>query len=143
MGLAPKKPSLAGVKLVFIGFSLAYKPIYTYFRWLHNAGRSTVWYAYPKEEWAVILRDLHLFKLGPRPALPRARRGGGAPSAQVTGHLSTPYNREPHASITAVLSPLHPYPENDRLNVANMACILLFVIYGCFKWLGALEVSTL
>ena len=51
-----------------------------------------------------------LFKLGPRPALPRARRGGGAPSAQVTGHLSTPYNREPHVSITAVLTTLHTYP---------------------------------
>ena len=51
-----------------------------------------------------------LFKLGPRPALPHARRGGGAPSAQVTGHLSTPYNREPHVSITAVVTTLHTYP---------------------------------
>ena len=51
-----------------------------------------------------------LFKLGPRPALPHARRGGGAPSAQVTGHLSTPYNREPHVSLTAVLTTLHTYP---------------------------------
>ena len=51
-----------------------------------------------------------LFKLGPRPALPRARRGGGAPSAQFTGHLSTPYDREPHVFIKVVLSPLHPYP---------------------------------
>ena len=36
----------------------------------------------------------------------------------------------------------HPYtltPQNDRLNVAIMACILVSVIYGCFKFLGALE----
>ena len=56
------------------------------------------------------LRDPLLFKLGPRPALPRARRGGGAPSPQVTGHLSTPYDSEPHLSIKVVLSLLHPYP---------------------------------
>ena len=48
----------AGFHMVF----LAYKPIYTDFTWLHNGGRSTVWYAYPKEERAVILRDLLLFK---------------------------------------------------------------------------------
>ena len=40
---------------------LAYKPICTDFTWLHNGGRSTVWYAYPKEEQAVILRDQLLF----------------------------------------------------------------------------------
>ena len=51
-----------------------------------------------------------LFKLGPRPALPHARRGGGAPSAQVTGHLLTPYNREPPNVEIPVLSPLHTYP---------------------------------
>ena len=48
----------AGFHMVF----LAYKPICTDFTWLHNGGRSTVWYAYPKEERAVILRDPLLVK---------------------------------------------------------------------------------
>ena len=43
----------AGFHRVF----LAYKPIYMDCTLLHNGGRSTVWYAYPKEERAVILRD--------------------------------------------------------------------------------------
>ena len=41
----------------FDRFFLAYKPIYMDCTLLHNDGRSTVWYAYPKEERAVILRD--------------------------------------------------------------------------------------
>ena len=41
----------------------AYKPICMNCTLLHNGGRSTVWYAYPKEERAVILRDLLLFNL--------------------------------------------------------------------------------
>ena len=51
----------AGFHMVF----LAYKPICTDFTWLHNGGRSTVWYAYPKEERAVILRDPLLFTSPP------------------------------------------------------------------------------
>ena len=43
----------AGFQIVF----LAYKPISTDFRLLHNAARSTVWYAYPKKGRAVILRE--------------------------------------------------------------------------------------
>ena len=49
----------AGFHRVF----LAYKPIYMDCPLLHNGGRSTVWYAYPKEERAVILRDPLLFNL--------------------------------------------------------------------------------
>ena len=46
----------AGFHRVFYAF-LAYKPIYMDCTLLHNGGRSTVWYAYPKEERAVIFRD--------------------------------------------------------------------------------------
>ena len=49
----------AGFHRVF----LAYKPIYMDCTLLHNGGRSTVWYAYPKVERAVILRDPLLFNL--------------------------------------------------------------------------------
>ena len=68
-----------------------------------------------------------------RPALPRARRGGGAPSAQVTGHLQPPIIGNP---LTSKFRFYHPYtltPQNDRLDVAIMPCILVFVIYGRFK----------
>ena len=51
----------AGFPRVF----LAYKPIYMDCTLLHNGGRSTVWYAYPKEERALILHDPRLFNLGP------------------------------------------------------------------------------
>ena len=109
-GACPTETETSRREAGFHRVILAYKPIYMDCMLLHNGGRSIVWYAYPKEERAVILRDPLLFKLGPRPALPRARGGGGAPSAQATGHLSTPYDREPHVSIKVVLSPLHPYP---------------------------------
>ena len=68
-----------------------------------------------------------------RPALPRARRGGGAPSAQVTAHLQPPIIGNP---LTSKFRFYHPYtltPQNDRLDVAIKPCILVFVIYGRFK----------
>ena len=34
-------------------------------------------------------------------------------------------------------------PQNDRLDVAIMACIFIFVIYGHFKSLEALEAGSL
>ena len=43
----------------------AYKPIYMDCTLLHNGGRSTIWYAYPKEERAVTLRDPLLFTSPP------------------------------------------------------------------------------
>ena len=55
----------------------AYKPICMDCTLLHNGGRSTVWYAYPKEERAVILRDPLLFNL------PRRVRGDSAPAGRV------------------------------------------------------------
>ena len=51
----------AGFHRVF----LAYKPACMDFTLLYNGGRSTVWYAYPKEERAVILRDPLLFTSPP------------------------------------------------------------------------------
>ena len=49
----------AGFHMVF----WACKPISTDFKWLHNGGKSTVWYAYPNEERAIILCDPPLFTL--------------------------------------------------------------------------------
>ena len=61
VGLAAQKRRLPGVKLVLIWSFYAYKPMCMDCTLLHNGGRSTVWYAYPKEEWAVLLRDPLLF----------------------------------------------------------------------------------
>ena len=55
----------------------AYKPICMDCTLLHNGGRSTVWCAYPKEERAVILRDLLLFNL------PRRGRSDSASAGRV------------------------------------------------------------
>ena len=55
----------------------AYKPICMDCTLLHNGGRSTVWYAYPKEERAVILRDPLLFNL------PRRGRSNSASAGRV------------------------------------------------------------
>ena len=70
----------AGFHMVF----LAYKPICTDFTWLHNGGRSTVWYAYPKEERAVILRDPLLFNLPCRGRSDSASAGRVPAEAQFT-----------------------------------------------------------
>ena len=84
MGLAPQKPRLAGVKLVFLEFFvLIYKPICMDCTLLHNGGRSAVWYAYPKEERAVILRDPLLFKSPPQGAGFCGGRGVGGPGPRA------------------------------------------------------------
>ena len=54
----------------------AYKPVCMDCTLLHNGGRSTVWYAYPEEERAVILRDPLLFILPRRGRRHWLRRGG-------------------------------------------------------------------
>ena len=59
----------------------AYKPICMDCTLLHNGGRSTVWYAYPKEERAVILPDPLLFKSPPLGAVFWWASGCGAPDA--------------------------------------------------------------
>ena len=51
---------------------------------LHNGGRSTVWYAYPKEERAVILRDPLLFNLPRRGRSDSASAGRVPAEAQFT-----------------------------------------------------------
>ena len=70
----------AGFHMVF----LAYKPICTDFTWLHNGGRRTVWYAYPKEERAVILRDPLLFNFPCRGRSDSASAGRVPAEAQFT-----------------------------------------------------------
>ena len=62
----------------------AYKPIYMDCTLLHNGGRSTVWYAYPKEEQAVILRDPLLFNLPCRGRSDSASAGRVPAEAQFT-----------------------------------------------------------
>ena len=84
MGLAPQKPRLAGVKLVFLGFFVLTKPICMDCTLLHNGGRSTVWYAYPKEERAVILRDPLMFHLPCRGRSDSASAGRVPAEAQFT-----------------------------------------------------------
>ena len=73
----------AGFPMVF----LAYKPICTDFTWLHNGGRSTVWYAYPKEERAVIPCDLLLFNL------PRRGRSDSASAGRVPAEAQFPTDK--------------------------------------------------
>ena len=53
---------------------------------------------------------------GPRPALSRARRGGGAPSAQATGHLQPPMIGNTLASRFRFYHPYTFAPQNDRLD---------------------------
>ena len=69
----------------------------------------------------------------PRPALPHARRGGGAPSAQVTGHLQPPIIGNPRTSKFRFYHPYTLTPQNDRLDVAIVACFFVFVVYSRFK----------
>ena len=70
----------AGFHRVF----LAYKPIYMDCTLLHNGGRSTIWYAYPKEERAVILRDPLLFNVPRRGRSDSASAGRVPAEAQFT-----------------------------------------------------------
>ena len=51
---------------------------------LHNGGRSTVWYAYPKEERAVILRDPLMFNVPRRGRSDSASAGRVPAEAQFT-----------------------------------------------------------
>ena len=46
-----------------------------------------------------------LFNLAPPPPFPRARRGGGPPSAQVTGHVQPPMIRN---TLTSRFRFYHP-----------------------------------
>ena len=62
----------------------AYKPICMDCTLLHNGGRSTVWCAYPKEEWAVIFRDPPVFNLHCRGRSDSASAGRVPAEAQVT-----------------------------------------------------------
>ena len=70
----------AGFHRVF----LAYKTMYTDCTLLHNGGRSTVWYAYLKEERAVILRDPRLFNFPCRGRSDSASAGRVPAEAQFT-----------------------------------------------------------
>ena len=62
-GACPTETETSRCEAGFPKVFCAYKPICMDCTLLHNGGRSTVWYAYPKEERAVILRDPLLFNL--------------------------------------------------------------------------------
>ena len=112
MGLAPQKPRLAGVKLVFIGFFLAYKPLYMDCTFLHNGGRSTVWYAYLKEECAVILCDLLLFNF------PCRGRSDSASAGRVPAEVQFTTDKGINGRLRVFSSPFSKRdtygPQNDR-----------------------------
>ena len=83
-GACPTETETSRREAGFHMFFLAYKPICTDFTWLHNGGRSTVWYAYPKEERAVILRDPLLFHFPCRGRSDSASAGRVPAEAQFT-----------------------------------------------------------
>ena len=74
----------ARATLIFCRYKRRYKPIYMDCTLLHNGGRSTVCYAYLKEERAVLLRDLLLFNLPCRGRSDSALAGRVPAEAQFT-----------------------------------------------------------
>ena len=83
-GACPTETETSRREAGFHRIFLAYKPIYMDLTLLHNGGRSTVWYAYPKEELAVILRDPLLFNLPRRGRSDLASAGRVPAEAQFT-----------------------------------------------------------
>ena len=78
-GACPTKTETSRREAGFPRVFCAYQPICMDCTLLHNGGRSTVWYAYSKEEWAVILRYPLLFKSPPQGAGFCGGRGVGGP----------------------------------------------------------------
>ena len=78
-GACPTETETSRREVGFHTVFCAYKPICMDCTLLHNGGRSTVWYAYPKEERAVILRDPLLFISPAGAVVIRLRRGGYPP----------------------------------------------------------------
>ena len=97
----------AGFRRVF----LAYKPVCRDGTLLHNGGRSTVWYAYPKEERAVILRDPLLFNL------PRRGRSDSASAGRVPAEAQFTTDKGVDGSFRVFFSPFSKCvtyaPQND------------------------------
>ena len=76
-GACPTETEASRREASFPRVFCAYKPICMDCTLLHNGGTSTVWYAYPKEERAVILRDPLLFNPPPRGLFSGGHRGVG------------------------------------------------------------------
>ena len=72
----------------------------------------------------------------PRPALPRARRGGGAPSAQVTGHLQPPIIGNTQTSKFRFYHPYTLAPQNDRLDEKTRKITFVCSVYARFEELA-------
>ena len=83
-GACPTETETSRHEACFYRFFCAYKPIGRDCTLLHKGGRSTVWYAYPKEERAVILRDPLLFYLPCRGHSDSASAGRVPAEAQFT-----------------------------------------------------------
>ena len=94
-GACPTETETSRREADFHRFFLAYKPIYMDCTLLHNGGRSTVWYAYPKEERAVILRDPLLFTL-PRRGRRNWLRRGGCPLRRNVRSTRLPIGNQRH-----------------------------------------------
>ena len=84
-GACPTETQTSRREAGFPRVCCAYKPICMDCTLLHNGGRSTVWYAYPKERRAVILCDPLLFNL------PRRGRSDSASAGRVPAeaHFTT------------------------------------------------------
>ena len=85
-GACPTETETSRREVGFHRVFLAYKPIYTDCTLLHNGGRSTVWYAYPKEERAVFFCNPLLFNLPRRGRSDSASAGRVPAEAQFTTH---------------------------------------------------------
>ena len=95
----------------------AYKPICMDCTLLHNGGRSTVWYAYPKEEQAVILRDPSLFNLPRRGRSDSASAGRVPAEAQFTTDKGI--NGRSRTFFSLVSNCMTYAPQNDRTEKKN------------------------
>ena len=94
-GACPTETETSRREAGFYRFFCAYKPICRDCTLLHKGGRSTVWYAYPKEERAVILRDPLLFTL-PRWGRRDWLRRGGCPPRRNVGTTRLPIGNKRH-----------------------------------------------
>ena len=83
-GACPTETETSRREAGFPRVCCAYKPICMDCMLLHNGCKSTIWYAYPKEERAVTLRDPLLFHLPYRGRSDSASAGRVPAEAQFT-----------------------------------------------------------
>ena len=136
-GACPTETETSRREASFPRVFCAYKPICMDCTLLHNGGRSTVWYAYPKEERAVILRDPLLFTLPPHGGLLIGGPGNGAPPPSKSSPYAIIYN--PRAEMKHIPKVYDAALLNDRLKELIRAVIFVSINHGCFAKLGPLQ----